>query len=290
MARKKKSTELPSPKEVIANLVGQDRGISDATGELRRQFIKLHRDFLARFKSELRAPASARAQANFEFRHALKVINDLNNILADAGMQDFLDAYVGKFGKITKNALDAYNLFGEPAQLASGTKEALNTYIQFSETRLASTLDRIMLDPIRTSVFQATFGKLDYNTAVNQIIDAGSTLTVSQIEVAVDDSYRQYQRAVTTEKGDELNLEIYWYTGAPPDSIISPQCEYLLTEAPHGVPGMWYKDEINADMHPALTDNPLIAGGHPRCRHKFIGITTAFAVEQGFELDNQNKN
>lgn len=282
----------PTPQEVIDQLLAQDKRLTGISNRFAKELVKLQKNFLSRFKAELRDPGLQGARQNFDFGHALKVMNALNEIMADAGMGDFVTDYVRQFPAITRNALSAYELYGEAPKLSNASKESLNAYIRFSESTLRKTLDRAMFQPIQSAIFQGTFGgQANYADVVQQIIDRGSSLPLYQVEVAVDDSFRQYQRAVTVEKAQELDIQIYWYTGAPPDAIISPQCEYILTKAPHGVPGMWYRDEISADMVPdvPMSADPLIAGGHPRCRHKFVGITLDFAIEQGFEPRESDK-
>ena len=129
----------------------------------------------------------------------------------------------------------------------------------------------------------ALVAKSTASQAIANITQLETTLTPRQVTTLVTDSFGQYQRAVTAQKADTLGLEIYWFTG-PLDRITSEQCRFLLTINRHGVPGMLYKDEISADLHPELQGDPLIMGGHWNCRHKYMPVTADFAQEQGFRL------
>ena len=99
----------------------------------------------------------------------------------------------------------------------------------------------------------------------------------------VEDAFAGYQRTVQAEVADNLGMEIFIYIG-PADQITSEQCTAMFNVNLHGVPGMLYKNEITVNLHPKLRRDPLIGGGHPRCRHHWSPITTDYAVELGFEV------
>lgn len=253
---------------------------------IQRRYERRIRTFLggyaARLEATLRRPNISKAEM-FDITVATKIANDLKRIMIDAGSDDIIADFVDDFGPATKSALQYFaRVSGAKADLAGVDKESLQSLISFTEGTLRETVDRRYLFPVQEAVFQAAMGSINMSTAIDSIMSRAEELSEAQVTTLITDSFVQYQRTVTVQKGDALGLEVFIYTG-PDDDVTSDQCRALLNYDEHGLEGGFYKDEISADLHPALKGNPLIAGGHVNCRHRFMPVTEDFAVEMGFE-------
>jgi hypothetical protein len=132
-------------------------------------------------------------------------------------------------------------------------------------------------------------GSLARDVVIDQVLALEPSMTPRNATVFVDDSFAQFQRTVVTQKGESLGMDIYQYLG-PDDDITSPQCRAMLTMNLHGVPGMYYRDEINMGLHPKLRRDPFTGGGHPGCRHQFNPVTLEYAMELGFRPRGGDEN
>ena len=226
-----------------------------------------------------------------ELREALNLGNRMADLIADAGLEDVVENFLDEFEPLTEEALEYFKQFKgfkSKDPLGDVDETHLDAWVLQSEKRLRSQVDASLVAPIQQSFLQAAFGQLPRDAIVEDIFKRGTTLTPAQVVTAVDSSFRDYQRQVTVLKGQELLGEnpIYIYVG-PDDEITSEQCKFMLGLNRHGVPGMLYQDEITTDLHEKLRDNPLIAGGHPRCRHQWMPITHEEAEARGFVLDDK---
>ncbi len=227
-----------------------------------------------------------------DIREAITLADQMASLISDAGLSSLVEDFLDEFEPLTEDALryfKGFKGFNTEDPLGGVDETHLDAWAKFSERNLRRSTDRHLIAPIQQSFLQSAFGGLPRSTIVRDIIQKGTTLRPDQVVVVVESSFRDYQREVTTLKAQELlgDNPIFQYTGPPSsDPTISEQCAFMIDYAPHGVPGMLYQDEITIDLHPKLRDNPLIHGGHPRCRHKWMPISLEYAIQEGFEQRN----
>lgn len=271
------------------------RAVSKAEAKIATALVKRRRDidlmfsgFLSRAENLIRRARRGEGDM-IALREAIEIADQMAALAEEAGLRSLVENFLDEFEPLTDEALryfKSFKGFKTEDPLGGVDETHLDAWVRFSERRLRRSVDQQLLAPIQESFLQAAFGALPRQQIVETIIQRGTTLRPDQVVVAVDSSFRDYQREVTVLKAQELlgDDPIYLYTG-PLDDITSEQCEFMLTYSPHGVPGMLYQSEITVDLHPKLRDNPLIHGGHPRCRHKWMPVTEEFATEQGFVAD-----
>lgn len=260
----------------------------EAGDRVEKELKKLFRNYRNELKAFLRDPKSFSKSEKFDLAVVTKTINQLESILTRAGRDDVIGAIADELPDLQKSAREHFKQFGKLPKMGGTSEEALDAYMEYSYNYIDQTLDRALADPVREALFHGVFGNRSREDGIENILSITDELTENQVVTLVDDTFRQFQRAVTNETAKELELDIFWFQG-PDDERTSEQCEYILNESPHGVPGMWYRDEITVDMVPGITldNDPLVAGGHFNCRHKFYPITEDFAKEQGFELQRE---
>lgn len=232
---------MPTPKEILAEVKALDKATQGAHGRLKKQIVKLFADVTARLEAFLRNPKALSPRDTYDLAAASKIVTQLDKILREAGLEDFVAAYRDEFPRAAKSALSYFGTMDASLDLVGVDDTTLNAYIRYSELNLRRVVDSKLTAPLQEAVFQGAFGSLRVGQAVEQIIERGTYLTTGQVEVEVFDKLQQFQRAVTVEKAESLGVEIYQYLG-PDDSITSPQCEFLLHIDRHGVEGMLYKD------------------------------------------------
>jgi hypothetical protein len=261
---------------------GTDAKTADAaTARMEREIQRLFKSYNAQVKALIRNPSILSKSQTFDLAVAQRVINDLSRILVDAGRDDVVGAYLDEFPDLHDQARSYFKQFGDLPDLGGASEESLAAYVEFTTGKFVQSLDAKLIGPLEQGLFQATFGNMPRETVVETIVSLADNLTETQAITLVDDSFRQFQRGVTNLTAEELGMEVFWYQG-PDDEITSDQCQHILTDDPHGVEGMYYRDEISIDMHEKLRADPFVAGGHPNCRHKFYPVTLDFAKEQGF--------
>jgi hypothetical protein len=277
------SEKVPTSKEVLAKVLDVDAARQKAGKRLTRELKKLFADYMARVVAMLATGGSTKTDV-LALADITAMMRDLHGVLLDAGFEDVLNNFAGSFPDLAHAATAYTEALGVEPSLAGVDAGALHAYVEFQTTQLAQSINQKLVPPIQSALLQANFGSLDRQTVVDQVAALEPTLTTSQATTLVDTAFAQFQRSVIVQKGEELNLEIYQYLG-PDDAITSDQCHLMLTIDKHGAKGFLYKDEITADLHEDLRDNPLIAGGHPRCRHQWSPVTLAYAQEQGFKVE-----
>lgn len=274
---------IKSLEELRKEVGARDAEISSLRATFSRKINSLFRNYINGVTAMLQGQQLS-SDDLFTLQNATSVTNDLYRVLEEAGLGDMVVDYLGQFRPVTESALNYFRKLGADTTLSRVDKDQLIAYINYSEGVLRTKFGERLVAPVSSAIFDAAFGNLPLSQLIDDINGTAETINLNPLSTLVEDSYRQYQRAVTIQKGDSLELDIYVYVGPPAnDPIISEQCAAIISDAPHGAPGVYYKDEISADMHPALKENPLFAGGHPNCRHDFLAITLEFAKELGFE-------
>jgi len=273
----------PKRQDLYERILGMEAARGAARARIERELSKLYSNFFARVKELVNNPRQLKTGEATTLQSTITMIEQLTDILGESGFDDLMSNYVDDFEEMTRSALDYYRAFGAKPSLAGVSAQTLDAYVRFTEGQLRETVPAKLLAPVQSALLQVNFGNRERSDVYDQVVALEQSLSYSQAVTLVDDSFAQYQRAVLTETANALELEIYVYLG-PDDAITSEQCESMLHENRHGVDGMLYKDEITIDLHENLTRDPLIGGGHPRCRHHWSPVTADYAEAQGFEL------
>lgn len=253
---------MPSKQEVRDKILGIVKNRKLAVKQIEKELDKLFDDYFRRVKA-MALDEMSQSEA-LSLTATTRMMQDLEQHLRDAGLDDVLDKYSAKFRPLAREALDYFSAFGIDVSLAGVSREAIGAYLSFAESELAKSIDRKLVAPIQSALLQANYGSLTRDEVIAQIQTLDETLTLNESVVLVDDAFSQFQRAMIVQAGENAELEIYQYLG-PDDDITSDQCQAMLRYDEHGAEGFAYKDEITVDMHENLRANPLTAGGHPRC-------------------------
>ncbi len=273
---------LKKRSDLVSEVVRQDAELKKAQDRFRKRIRSLMSNFRAQFEKAARKDAELSKTNQIKLASAVKIAGQMEDLLTRAGMDDLVSDYVDAFEPLMKSSLRYLEKVGVDSALSGVSERALKAYVDFTENSLRKEVDSRLVAPLERGIFESVFGGRSRKSVIDELVARGSNLRTDQIETLVSDSFTRYQRAVTVEGARDSGLEVFVYVG-PNDEITSPQCEFLLTIDTHGMPGALYKDEITKDLHPALRSSPLIDGGHPNCRHKYMPITLEFAISQGFE-------
>jgi len=273
--------KIPKKEQLLARIIAIDSERRDATKELEKELKKLYRDYFARVRSLIATDRELRRTDAMQLQAATRMIGELTGILRDSGFSDVVRNYGTQFEPLAQVAASYYEPFGLDPSLAGVSRESLQAYVRFSQVEFGYQVNKELVRPVQSALMQANFGSLSRDQVIDQVVKLDERTNVAKATGFVDDSFAQFQRTVITQKGDNLDLEIYQYLG-PDDSITSDQCEAMLHVNRHGVPGMLYKDEITVKLHPKLARDPLTGGGHMRCRHQWSPVTEEYAVSLGF--------
>jgi len=265
----------------IQQIVNNDDRFLDSTAqETLREFDRLFRNYKARVKEALSDGVFTERERR-QLIDRIQVIQDLRGLLEDAGVLQFTETYGREFEQITDQALRYFGRIGEPRSLAGASAEQLEVLIDNNVSELYETLDDRLVLPLQRGIVQGVLGDRPVSDVAAEIDGQLVGLSTAQVENLVFDSYSRFHREVREVKAAELEFEVRWYMG-PDDKKTSDQCQFLLRESRHGVPGMWLVNEIHAGMHPALVENPLVVGGHYNCRHRWVPMNKEDAKEYGF--------
>lgn len=275
----------PTKKQLYEKILGIENVRYSSVKKLELELDRLFKTYILRVKDLINSK-KLKTGDNTTLESTVIAMNQLAAILEQSGFNDVVSSCLDEFHGLTESALDYYAAFGAKPSLAGISPETLDAYIRFTETELRNLIPRRFISPVQSALLQVNMGNQTREALYQQIDSLETGLSLNNIITYVDDSFSSYQRAVISETATALDLKIYQYLG-PDDDITSDQCEAMLHEDRHGVDGMLYVDEITPDLHPNLAKygrNPLIGGGHPRCRHHWSPVTEDYAKEQGFEV------
>lgn len=280
----KKPSKTPTKKELQAKISVINKARSDALSSLEKEIERLYKSYFAQVRSFIASDKALRKTDALTLQNATQMMRDLESIARDAGLEDVIEKFGRKFPALAETAASYYGAFGLDDSLAGVSRETLSAWVDFSSNELTKLFDADLIAPVRSALLQVNFGSMTRDTLIDQITTLEPTISTNDAIVSVDDAFSQFQRAVVVAKGEAVGLEIYQYLG-PDDDITSEQCEAMLHVDDHDADGILYKDEIGPWLHPNLEKygrNPLIGGGHYRCRHAWTPITLSYAMEQGF--------
>lgn len=282
---------VPSEKRLKRVLGIADELIDEATFEVILELQRAVENFSVRADAMLREAFSNPNKLR-DARDAVAFGQQLTEALADAGLEEVAELYRERFVEMEQAAIEYFEVFDIEVSRAGIDAASLEALVELNEAEFLRIADKRLVAPIRNAVVQGVAGGRDRGAVLDEITGIirdqqiltrdGKFFTDGQIETLVNDSYRRHYRATKAQKAEALDMQIVWFQG-PLDDVTSPQCEFMLTQGPHGVPNMWLRDEFTADLHPDLKENPLIAGGHFGCRHTVTMVPLGFAESQGFE-------
>lgn len=265
-----------------AALKSADKTVEQSANEVVVKFRRFLRRYLLEFRSVLSDLDLASTKELISLAEQEQMVAMVTSILADAGYSDVVEEFRESLAAVGDEAISYYRDFVDNQDLLRGvSRETLDLLAEPFLDELDFEVDRRLIRPIETQVRNSFLTLKTREEIVRELaafIDRetittrnGREFTITQIETLVHESDRRYMELVRGEQAKNLELEVFVYSG-PLDKVTSEQCEFLLTEAPHGAPGMWYRDEIKVGMHPELKENPLVARGHYNCRHQWLPV------------------
>lgn len=282
-----------TPEKLRTVIRRSDKKLDGISEDVVREIERFFSNYISRVKAMLNDMAAESPTEELRLREATEMAQDLDRILAEAGYDDVRRRYVRSFTPVAREALEYYRELGVKKPYSGIDGQVINALRNGFVNDLDLRIDSKLVQPLRERIIQSTVA---LRTRKEVIADITKTINNEGIlrrdgrrfydfntEVLVNDSHRRFYRSVRTQKADDLGLEIYWYKG-PDDSRTRPVCHDILNGAPHGVPGMYYRDEINAGMVAGLKHNPMTSGGGWNCRHTFFPVTRDYAKAQGFQF------
>lgn len=260
-----------------------------------REVIALSRKTITKF---IRSVESAVNDATFSRTSAIRLSevralsNSLLPLLNEAGYTELIQTYERELEKLLGASLEQMSkVSGRTASLGTVSQETIRLLATDFIQALDIEINRGIIAPLQREIRHSFLTLRDRKAAAENIREVirnngivrkdGKEFTKTNIEVLIGDTQRQFQEGVKALAAEELGLEIFFYSG-PLDARTSDQCTSLLTGGFHGAAGFYYRNEITADLHPALRGNPLLTRGHPNCRHAWYPVSLEYAKSQGF--------
>lgn len=264
--------------DLFKEFLGADQAHTAARARMNRALEKLFKDYVLRLKDYINDSGNFSDLETFDLAAATVTIDKLSDILRDAGMEDVIATYLNQFPDLTKATLKYFKQFNQ-ANMAGIDRQMLGTLITFTERTLRQEIERKYLAPVQQAVMEAALGRAGFDDAISSVLGRADSITYQNVENYAANSYLVFQRTVTAEKAEALGMDVYLYLG-PDDDRTSEQCQEILSGGEHGVPNLYLRDEISADMADGLTGDPFTNGGHFNCRHRFLPTTRERAREQ----------
>ena len=224
------------------------------------------------------AIAEAQVADRFTAADARKVIAKLPGILDESGLGDVLDRYADEAEALATRAASIYGTVGLSGSAGGASAELFRDLIQAGQKELAEEIAKRLLNQVEVGLIGAGVVGLTPGQVLDRIKQLEAAMSDKLILAAVDDSLARFYRVVVLEKGKELGLKVYLFVG-PRDERNCKICRAILEDAHHGVAGAYYLDEI---FDIGLT--PEIGGGHPRCRHIWLGAPADYLRTLGFQF------
>lgn len=286
-----------TPAEIRRLQLNIDQFIDDESADTIRQVRRFLTSYVNDFKGILSDVALQRSEV-ITLKEQTELVSQLIQIAKDNGFEEVIADYEKSFARIADKSLEYFSAFGVAKSFAGVDTETIDLLASSFVEDLGLAVNRRLIKPLETQIrasFIALKDRREFVRDITRIIDNdgilrkdGKVFTDQNIEVLVADSNVRFARAVRTEKARALGLQIYQYLG-PLDGRTRPACQAMLTTSKHGVPGMYYENEITTKLHPDLTANPLVSGGGFNCRHAFYPVTDDYAAAQGFQLERSEE-
>ena len=257
-----------------------------AIAEMRNVLTRFVRDVQGRL-SDMTTMTEAVA-----FREQQVLVNDLVQILEDAGYGEFVTEFRQALTDAGKLSLKYFeNLLDEPQTLGGISAKTVNLLFEDYVSQLNIAIDERVVKTLEREITRSFITSDSTDDAVRNIQAVinqngivrrdGREFTVINIEVLLEDSSRQFHELVKSERAKELGMEFFSYVG-PLDNKTSEQCRHLLAYNSNGVPALFKREQITADLHPALRGDPLLTRGHFNCRHTWMPIDEKRARQLGY--------
>lgn len=245
-------------------------------------------DYVKGVKSVL-ADTASKTSAKIDLAEQQQVVDSMRELLTESGYDAVVNEFESSLSEVGQDALKYFaEYYDKTPTFGGASKEFLDALASDLLDELDYQVDSQLVRPLENAVRNSVLSletRAEQVADITKVINEGSVLrrdgkqfTQANIETLVSDAPRRFGQQVRNEQATELALDVFIYTG-PLDAVTSEQCIFLLTEAKHGAQGFWYRDEISADMHPKLRENPLVARGHYNCRHTWMPTTEDAAKE-----------
>lgn len=209
---------------------------------------------------------------------AQQVADELPALLEDAGLGDVLTRFGEELRRTVDTAMTAYGVFGVNATTAGVEMDVLAGMVSAAQAELSADIQRRLTTAVEQALTGASLADLTAQQVLAQLRDVEAGLSLKGVEGVVDDAIARIYRAAILSKGKSLGFDVFVFVG-PLDERTCKICEKILTENRHGLPGVFYLDEIYE-----LGLNPAIGGGHPRCRHMWLGVPPDRLRAAGFRF------
>ena len=275
-------TERQLREESLESIERLERGAQ----QVQREF----KEVLRRFTNDVRRAAGELSRADFASvaEYELAIVT----FFEEAGGEELIENYLDTMLALEDEATGYYRLFGIQPRLNTEAAEMLNFLIEYHETNLRELVDDRLVRPLRNTILLANTSNQtpdELRNTIRQEIDryeirtaSGTEFTDNQVETIIREGIVQYNRQVNEQVAEEVGFEIYQYFG-PQDGKTRNECQVMGTSAPHGVPGMFYRDEVEAFTSQLNLPFPALTGaGGYNCRHRWVAVSQEYAIEQGF--------
>lgn len=278
--------------ELKAAVVELEASRADASDEIDKELAALYGDYLDAVEAEIARSKKGDSDV-VSLLIAVSLIGHLPALLSQRGGHQLLQNFGSNFETLTSAASDYFAAIGIPDVSFATMQGGIQGYITFASDKLNAALQTGLVNPVKTAILQSQLAGLSRDQLVTQIESLRDQLTTTAPSQTVYGLYGQFQRAVVINKAAELGLDVFLYEG-PDDAITSKQCRAMLHMAPHGAPGILYRDEItlpNIERLAAkfgyhivgrIPGDPFVDCGHPNCRHSWNPLSEEAAKKYGF--------
>lgn len=212
-----------------------------------------------------------------QLQDSLVAIQQMNAILTEAGLGEIIANYQANFKTTYEDAQEYFSIIGVGSSQTAVPPAVLNSLVSVYSNDLSLNIQNRLVPPLKQALLQGAAGNVTFGEVVSRVAAVMQDLPINNVETLVRDSYVRFNRQVSEEVAKDAGLEIAWVEG-PDDDVTRPVCQEVINFSGHGVPGMFYRDELE-ELFPGYS----IEGGGWNCRHKVSYITLEFAISLGFE-------
>jgi len=255
-----------------------NQAIDVSAEKLQRQIDRLFNRFFRSYSSLISG------QKDIDLIKAARINEEARVLVQEAGLGEVLDAYLEEFPTLQRKSLRYFSEIGLDTDLNELNRTNLSLFANNAVIDLEATIDRRLLLPLEDALLDGVVGNLDDSQIVSSLMNVQDTFSSREVDNFFGDTYNSFNQMVSNAKAEELGMAIYSYAG-PFDKVTSAPCRDILLGAPHGVPGLYLKEEIHNGMVPGITaPNVFINGTHFNCRHQWIPVTIQYARDIGADF------
>lgn len=262
-----------------------DKAIKQTTRDglkLRQKSVKLFVNKLGRFLEKeipriAKMPDFIDGVENRAKIEAISVLGGLQTGLQENGLDSVVRQIRATYAEELGSLASRFQIASIENALSGADRTVVKALVDNDVARVSKLISPY-IDDVSSTLIRAVIGGQKPDIAA--LIGDTTEVLESQLETELNTMLSGFSRTVTSNKAEELGLELFMYVGAD-DKLTRDFCQDVLSKDPP----IYTRQEIaDLNLHPEASGlDVMIYGGGYNCRHQWVALTEEDAIELGWK-------